>query len=69
MKYNFSNAHYERTHGKAPRGRGWWMFEDGNRNIVADVPCLHTLAEAKKIAAEQLKEKGFPVGMTVYIAP
>ena len=67
--YEFSNARYNWNHGKAPRGKGWWMFEDKDGNIIADIQGLHTLTEAKKLATKELKEKGFPTWKTVYVAP
>ncbi len=69
MKYFFNKYHYERVHGKAPRGRGWWMFEDRDCNIIAEVPGQHTLTEAMRIATEQLTEKGYHSGATVYVSP
>lgn len=69
MAYEFSNLHYIAAHGKDPRGKGWWMFEDNQRNIIADIQGLHTLTEAKKLAAKELKENGFPEYRTVYVAP
>lgn len=69
MAYEFSNSHYIASHGTAPRGKGWWMFEDNRRNIIADIQGLYSLTEAKKLAAKELKEKGFPQYRTVYVAP
>ena len=69
MAYEFSNTHYIASHEKAPRGKGWWMFEDSHGNIIADIQGLHSLTEAKKLAAKELNEKGFPQYRTVYVAP
>lgn len=69
MAYEFSNSHYRASHCKDPRGKGWWMFEDSKGNIIADIQGLHTLTAAKKLAAKELKEKGFPQYRTVYVAP
>ena len=69
MAYAFSNIRYQWSHGKSPRGKGWWMFEDKDGNIIADIHGLHTLTEAKKLASKELKENGFPSHKTVYVAP
>jgi len=65
--YNFSNSHYERSHGKAPRGRGSWAFEKGDRIWWASG--FQTLVEAKKEITHILKAEGIPAGTTIFVAP
>lgn len=63
--YNFSNSHYQWSHGKNPRGFGNWAFEIGDKIWFA----TGTLAEAKKKVSVVLKAEGIPAGTTVYVAP
>ncbi len=65
--YVFSNSHYERSHGKAPKGRGSWGFEVNGE--VEFVWGNSTLSQAKKQITEILKNRGIPVGTTIFVAP
>ena len=67
--YEFSNYHYERSHGKAPRGRGCWAFENRDGSKLWWVDGYLTLAEAKKAVTEQLKAEGVSGNTTIYVAP
>lgn len=69
MAYNFSNTLYERSHEKAPRGRGWWMFIIGGSRKLVDIPGCMNLSEAKKLMTAKAKEMGVPAGSTIYVAP
>ena len=64
MRYEFSTIHYERAHGKQPRGRGWWAFMVGDEVVFA--PGAMTLAAAKKWLVDDLKSKGI-APMLIYI--
>lgn len=63
--YNFSNRHFIRSHGKDPRGFGYWGFEVGEKIWFV----TGTLVEAKKKVSAILKAEGIPAGTTVYVAP
>ena len=56
MKYEFSTTHYERAHGKKPRGTGRWAFMVDSDIVFA--PGAMTLVEAKKWLVDDLKGKG-----------
>lgn len=66
--YDFSNWHYEREHGKAPRGRGFWAFED-NSGHTWYVDETLTLTEAKRKATAMLKAEGVDPLTPIYVAP
>ena len=46
-------SRFYRSHVKQPKGRGGWMFEDKDGNIV--VTHSGTYTEAKKVAQEYAK--------------
>lgn len=51
MKIEFSNRKYERSHMRAPKGTGSWIFECEGYELEA----WGTLTEAKKQARERIK--------------
>lgn len=65
--YKFDNSHYERSHGKTPKGRGAWGFEIGG--TVRFVWGCNTLTQAKKTISNALKAEGVPAGTVIYVAP
>lgn len=65
--YKFDNSHYERSHGKAPKGRGAWAFEVNGK--VDFIWGGITLAQAKKNITAILKAQGVPAGTVIYVAP
>lgn len=65
--YVFSNSHYERSHGKVPKGRGSWGFEVGG--TVRFVWGYNTLSQAKKTISNALKAEGITAGTVIYVAP
>lgn len=48
MKTTINTNRYERSHGKSPKGRGVWMFEDQDGNFAHSYAGLYS--EAKKSA-------------------
>jgi hypothetical protein len=67
----FSTVAFERSHGKAPRGRGSWMFCPVDRwssndylEAVFTAPPHSTLREAKAAAAAH-----FPAGSELVVCP
>lgn len=55
----FSTAEFEFSHGKKPRGFGYWAFFFGrNPNAEAVFAPRGTFAEAKRWAAKEAKAAG-----------
>lgn len=67
----FDDSRYERSHGKAPRGRGLWLFERHKGQPVFE----HngTLSQAKAAAQAWAKAQGFGTTATgcvlLYVCP
>jgi len=60
MTVSFSDREYQFSHGKAPRGRGWWLFQIGqDKDMSKWFGAGWTLAEAKKAAKEEAAKR-FP---------
>lgn len=53
MKIEFSDREYQIEHGRAPKGRGGWIFE--YEGIQYWARCCQTLTEAKKEVREHIK--------------
>ena len=71
MTINFSDTEYRFSHGKAPKGRGWWLFQIGPDNDMSKwFGAGWTLAEAKKAAKEEAKKR-YPdeLSVTIKILP
>lgn len=71
MTINFSDSKYRFSHGKAPKGRGWWLFQIGlDGDMDKWFGAGWTLTEAKKAAKEEAKRR-FPDEqfVTIYILP
>ena len=57
-----SNTRYIASHGKAPRGFGWWAFDiEGHGTVFA--PCAMALSDAKKWVS-----RNFP-NRFIWVAP
>lgn len=56
LSLQFDSSNYKWTHGKAPRGFGYWAFEYKGETIF--VPGEHTLTESKKLFKSMLSERG-----------
>lgn len=52
----FSTARYMRSHGKAPRGRGCWLFAKGSEPVFQ---FTGTLSQAKVAARAWAKAQGY----------
>jgi hypothetical protein len=48
MKTEISTTRYARSHGKQPKGKGRWVFEDRSQNVIFSFNGVY--AEAKKAA-------------------
>jgi hypothetical protein len=55
MKVTFETNQYEFTHGKLPRGTGWWVFE-----VVATSPEQYRLMIAAPNGLVQVQPTGSP---------
>lgn len=67
--YHFSNSVFYYEHGRQPRGRGWWAFQNRDGSKIWWVEGSYTLTEAKKRVTEILKQEGIPAGTIIYVAP
>ena len=67
--YEFNNTIYIIEHGRLPRGRGRWAFQNYKGTKIWWVEGEHTLTEAKQLVTGILKNEGVPQGTTVYVAP
>ena len=67
------DALYYRSHGKAPRGRGGWLFFiDGDRDASRAFNANGTFAEARKVAMAEAKRRAVEAGVNfvmVEVAP
>lgn len=64
---NFDDTRYIRSHGKAPRGRGHWLFELTTGEVVFEFN--GTLTEAKAAARSHMRETCQPGNRVLYISP
>lgn len=55
MTVRFETEQYEFSHGKRPRGFGWWMIEVDGKDIIE---FRGTIAELKKNILRLCEEKG-----------
>lgn len=55
---------FEASHGRTPKGSGWWMFETQDRRVVTEVRGTYT--EAKRAALRYAAERGIAV---LYVCP
>lgn len=60
---NVSTSNYEFTHGRKPRGEGYWAFQfyTGGKDTIEWAPTFHmerTYSAAKKWAIARAKELG-----------
>jgi len=57
---NVDSTEYESSHGKSPRGRGYWIFSAGRRGAWTQIQVVgeRTYAEAKKEAIAQARGMG-----------
>lgn len=61
MSFHFDNSDYERSHGKAPRGRGYWAFRLRTVRSESEpyfVPGDLLLSEARRAALDHFKRVG-----------
>ena len=66
QRVTFRTERFEFSHGKAPRGRGGWIFEDRSGEHQFFARGGQTLAEAKREATEWARENGHD---TLYVCP
>lgn len=55
MTVRFETEQYEFSHGKRPRGFGWWMIEVDGKDIIE---FRGTITELKKNILRLCEEKG-----------
>lgn len=60
MNITVSTEEYRRSHGKAPRGRGLWLFVLGDNGRWLAEPCGYngTYGEARANAIQQARTLG-----------
>jgi hypothetical protein len=65
----FDDSRFRFSHGKAPRGRGFWIFENEAREVVFEHNGFFSEAkdEARRFAAKQ-QAAGRPVGK-MFVSP
>lgn len=69
MKIEFSDTSYRWTHGKAPKGYGWWFFTFEG---IHEFEATGTLTEAKKQCRKHIRSiapKGYAETVYVTIEP
>jgi hypothetical protein len=64
MKINVYTHKFKFSHGKEPRGRGWWAFDIAGETVYTKRSM--TYADAKKMAIGIAKEKG---KTSIYVLP
>ncbi len=74
MSYQFSSNQYMRSHGKEPRGKGYWFFavidrKNGEETFIWEAQIFGTLTEAKRKATAEAKAAGVPNFSTITICP
>lgn len=67
MAIRFDNAHYIRSHGRSPRGRGCWIFENADGKEIC--AAYGTLSDAKRYAIWLIRNTEPSTDMTVFVAP
>jgi len=64
MKINVYTHKFKFSHGKEPRGRGFWAFDIAGETVYSKGSM--TYADAKKMAIEKAKAKG---KTAIYVLP
>lgn len=62
----FSCNEYVRTHGKAPKGRGKWIFDYARHDEILEFEAYGTLTEAKQQCMRHIKTM-FPADFAAYV--
>jgi hypothetical protein len=74
LRIRFDDSEFQRSHRRAPRGRGSWAFSmlrqpDPLANEVHFSPGGMTLAEARKWIVARLRAMGVEGERVIYILP
>ena len=72
MAITVRTERFEFSHGKKPKGTGWWAFEfspgHGEDDVTFFAPCTMSFREACAWARKEVRRRGFQ-DATVHAAP
>ena len=66
MKVTVCTRNFENTHGKKPRGHGYWWFHNSETGEVYDAWGKSTIGEARKRVVRRLNARTAALGLAPY---